>query len=354
MASPKTILIRTDTNSCLGMGHFSRMIAFGQLCKSSGFEVHYILSTENQYILDSIYDEDFIVHNYLDKFKWNSREDRNFLLNVANKIKTNWIVIDGEQFDLKYEKSIKKNYKLMRVVDFSIKHTYADLLFDQNYGAENNSYLVEPYAVVLLGIRYLLLRKEFHKARLDNSLDFGYKDSTKVNRILVPLGGGSEITDLVNRKIIKAISKLKEDNLSITIVLGPFSQNIDSLKELADRLSPKIQMENSVDNMAEKMSNYSLAILSGGSIMWEAAYMGIPFMGVALTKKQKPYLEKLSKEGLCIDLGWYDDLTIEKMTKNISYFIKNQSTLKKNIYNFGKLNFAQNEELLTSLNRSNK
>ena len=34
------------------MGHLSRMIALGQLCRISDFEIHYIISLENKYLLD--------------------------------------------------------------------------------------------------------------------------------------------------------------------------------------------------------------------------------------------------------------------------------------------------------------
>ena len=47
----------------------------------------------------------------------------------------------------------KNSYRLMRVVDFSTIHTYAELLFDQNYGAENNKYSVEPNTIVFAGLK---------------------------------------------------------------------------------------------------------------------------------------------------------------------------------------------------------
>jgi UDP-2,4-diacetamido-2,4,6-trideoxy-beta-L-altropyranose hydrolase len=351
MLNSKTILIRADTNSIIGMGHISRMIALGQLCQTSGFEVHYIFSTQNEYILKNIYDEGFIVHNYLNKFKWNSKEDQDFLANIANQIKPNWIVLDGEHFGLEYEKFIVKNYKLLRIVDFSTKHTFADILLDQNFGAEKNIYSVEPHAIKLLGMKYLLIRKEFRKMR-EKNIKSRLTDFSKTTNILVTLGGGSEITDLVNYKIIKAISRLNNDKLSFTLILGPFSQKFSELKDLASSLSSKIKIEKSVNNMAKEMQYYSFSIISGGSIMWESIYMNMPFMAIALTKKQEPYLENLSQKGLCFDLGFYKNLKIGTLATNIAQFVENQFMMKKNIYNFGKLNFDQNKELITNLNRS--
>ena len=150
------------------MGHLSRMVAFGQLCRLYGFEIHYIISLKNEYLLKILYGESFIVHNYSNQFECNSANDRKYLLNIASEINPNWIVFDGKQFDIDYEKIIKNNgYRLMRVVDYSTTHTYADLLFDQNYGAENNKYSVEPYTVVLAGIKHMLLRKEFLNFNMD-------------------------------------------------------------------------------------------------------------------------------------------------------------------------------------------
>jgi len=325
------------------MGHLSRMIALGQLCRTSDFEIHYIISSENKYPLEILYNENFIVHNYLDQFEPNTREDQEYLLNIANEIKPNWIVLDGNHFDIEYEKIIKNNnYRLMRVVDFSTKHTFADLLFDQNYGAENNNYSVEPYTIVLAGIKHLLLRKEFQQTKSNESLLYNNQRS-----FLITLGGGSEITDAVNCKIIKAISKIKDMDYSITLVCGPFSQKVNYMKELAARFSSKIRIKKQTNNIAENMVKSSISILSGGSVMWEAVYMRLPFMSIALTTKQIPYLKLLSQKGMCINLGWHGDLNIEGLTNNISNFIENSLERKNIINNMKTISINQNNKLLT-------
>jgi UDP-2,4-diacetamido-2,4,6-trideoxy-beta-L-altropyranose hydrolase len=324
------------------------MIALGQLCRISDFEIHYIISSENKYLLESLYNENFIVHNILNQFEPNTSEDQEYLLNIANEIKPNWIVLDGNHFDIEYEKIIKNNnYRLMSVVDYSITHTYADLLFDQNYGAENNKYSVEPYTIVLAGIKHSLLRKEF--LNVNKYRNIQYND--RPNRLLITLGGGSKITDGVNCKIINAISKIKDIDYSATLVCGPFSQKVNYLKELAAEFSSNIRVKKQINDIAVNMSKSTVSILSGGSVMWEAVYMRLPFMGIALTTKQVPYLEFLSKKGLCINLGWHGDLNVEKLTNNISKFMENSLIGKNIIKHMKTINIGQNNELLTILNK---
>ena len=95
------------------------------------------------------------------------------------------------------------------------------------------------------------------------------------------------------------------------------------------------------------MVKSSISILSGGSVMWEAVYMRLPFMSIALTTKQIPYLKLLSQKGMCINLGWHGDLNIEGLTNNISNFIENSLERKNIINNMKTISINQNNKLLT-------
>ena len=104
----KKILIRADANSNIGIGHISRMIALGQLCQSSNFQVHFMTSTKSKYLLKSLNNNDFIIHNTLDIIGWNPHKDQEHLLNIAKKIKPSCIVLDGDHFGNSYEKKLRR------------------------------------------------------------------------------------------------------------------------------------------------------------------------------------------------------------------------------------------------------
>ena len=73
-------------------------------------------------------------------------------------------------------------------------------------------------------------------------------------------------------------------------------------------------------------------------------------MGISLTTKQVPYLEFLSKKGLCLNLGWYGNLNVEKLTDNISKFMENSSMGENIIRHMKTINISQNNKLLSILN----
>ena len=60
------------------------------------------------------------------------------------------------------------------------------------------------------------------------------------------------------------------------------------------------------------MFKSDLAIVSGGSTMWELLHMRVPFLSIPLNKAQQGYLEFLEKENLCDNLGWHEQLTPER------------------------------------------
>ena len=61
-------------------------------------------------------------------------------------------------------------------------------------------------------------------------------------------------------------------------------------------------------------------------------------------------LEFLSKKGLCLNLGWYGNLNVEKLTDNISKFMENSSMGENIIRHMKTINISQNNKLLSILN----
>jgi len=315
-------LIRVDASPQIGAGHLMRMLALGQLLLDSGNEVHFATIPYYPSILTYLEKEPFHLHYLPQPSQWKQEKDLDALLSLMVSVNPSWVILDGYQFSTDYEQAIKKKgVRLLKVDDLSTQHCVADILLDQNHGAEQMESSMAPYTKKLAGLKYVLLRREFRTAQIET------KSISEQGpfHILVSLGGGSEISDLLNLKIIQAFSELKDWNGSATVVIGKMGQQSRPLIELTKQASWPIQITAHVENMAYEMVKSDLAIVSGGSTMWELLYMKVPFLAVSLNKAQEDYLEFLEQEELCVNLGWHEQLTSEKIQTSVCNLAQNKT-----------------------------
>ena len=283
-------LIRADASPRIGAGHVMRTLALGQLLLDDGYEVHFATIPDDVEMADRLRREGFNVYCFEHNPIWRASSDLNELLNLAAQVKPSWVILDGYHFDEAYEQEVKRaGYKLLRIDDMPAGRYHADIVLNQNYGAEEFKYATEPYTQVLAGLRHVLLRREFRKFGQPHR---AMRTSPPLH-VMVSLGGSSEKTVALNRTIAHGLSGLS-DRLTVTILAGTSSRN-----------------------MAEEMLKADLAVVSGGSIMWELVYMRVPFLAVALTSVQRDYLGSIARKGLCVDLGWHEDLTQELVQRKV-------------------------------------
>lgn len=319
------ILFRADASDEIGMGHVIRMLALGQFLSDNNYEIHFATRSTNKAVLDLLDHEGFIVHLLNSEFAWDFNHDFECFAEIAKSLKPNWVVIDGNHFEEKYELEIRAlGFKLMRIVDFSDRHYYADLVINQNLGADQLSYSFEPYTKILAGPAYRILRRDF--ANFD-SLNTKLKTNIKPN-ILVSLGGSSGPASSLNELLSHALAELS-DSFTFKIIRG-FSEV----------------------NMFEEMSNADLAIVSAGSTMWELAQLRIPFFAIAITREQYNYLNSVQKYDFFVNLGWYVDLTVESIQRTLLEYFHNDDQKLRFLASF-ESNFplhSSRQEILTVLN----
>jgi UDP-2,4-diacetamido-2,4,6-trideoxy-beta-L-altropyranose hydrolase len=324
----RKILIRVDASSEMGYGHFMRMISLGQLLTDSGYEVHFATTSKVELIDRLLCKESFIIHPIGSGTFWNSSKDLNELLRIAAQINPVWVVIDGYQFKTSYERVIKENgYLILRINDFSSEHCVADILLDQNFGAPDIKHSVEPYTVVLAGLKYLLIRREFREIHIEK------KPVLKSDNIhiLVSLGGGVEICEPLILKIVKGLSKINRADWEASVITGSMKNKAKKeIFELAQKSTLHINIIEQTMNMAIEMSAADLAIVSAGSVMWESMFMKVPFLAISLTRMQADYLRLLAGKGLCDNLGWHKKLTINELSKRVIALAEDK-LLRKNI-----------------------
>lgn len=317
--STKRLVIRADANAQIGTGHLMRCLALGQAWKDSGGEEVFITACDNKGLLERLYEEGFRVHlldkAYPDPHDWEVTKE------VLHDNPGAWVALDGYHFDSTYQRQIKEAGHPLLVIDdmAHLEHYYADIVLNQNLHAEQLHYSCEPYTRLLLGTRYVLLRREFLKWQ-------GWKrEIPKVARkVLVTLGGADP--DNVTLKVIQALQQVDVDGLETVVVVGASNPHHEELQAAVSDSRIPIQLERNVTNMPKLMAWADLAVSSASTTVWELMFMGVPTLILILAENQRLVAGWLNAREVAENLGWHEDISPYKMAQAMTQLLREART----------------------------
>ncbi len=284
------ILVQADAGPDIGVGHIMRMFALAQLISEMGFSINFVSKIEDEQIIDLIKNEGFTYHKLNGH---GGEQDQINFVNLCVTLEPKCVIIDGSSVESKTEKILKEiNFKLIRIIDTPQKHLFADLVINPNLGADKFWYSLEAYTKTAFGLEYVNLRNEFINPE---SL---MTTSKKLNkRILVSLGGSKTNTKRIYNEF-KRSETLIDSKIELEI--------IDGVQTF---------------NLASKMANSDFAFISGGTTMWEALKMKLPFHVITLNDLQKSYLASIDEYKYWYGTTHYDKVNKETIEKIITdYF----------------------------------
>jgi len=221
-------------------------------------------------------------------------------------------ILDGYHLDADFQREIRQTgCKVMMIDDMNHLQRYdVDVLLNQNIHADTFTYNCDSDTIMLLGLKYALLRPEFLLKRKPRR-----KFPTIARKILITLGGADP--DNVTAKVIEALMRIKFPQMQLISVLGPVNTHGAIVKKTIENSSSSVRMMHSPQNMADLMNWADLAISAGGSTCWELALMGLPFVTLVLAENQRLIAEGLERAGVTFNLGWHRYCSIEDMTERI-------------------------------------
>lgn len=307
------LIIRADGDSKIGTGHIMRCIALAQGWQDQGGEVTFISRCESVSLKERIQSEGFGFIG-LDHVCPDSSDLGNTLsiLNNGGADRKDWLVLDGYHFTPDYQKAIRDAGIHLLVIDDMnhLPHYHADILLNQNIHAPDLHYHCDEDTTLLLGTRYVLLRREFLKYR-----EFKRQIPDRAKNILVTLGGADP--NNVTLKVIEALILLDEADISVRIIIGPANPHQEILRKAIASAHFEVELLINPLNVPELMAWADMAISAGGSTCWELAFMGVPMITFILAENQIPVAEGIAKEGFAINLGGFEGFN----TKTTSYEI---------------------------------
>ncbi len=303
------IAIQTDAYPEIGTGHLMRCFTLAEGLNDNGHEFFFVTYCESNTLFERLKKENFVL--YLLKTPTSLEESKE----IFKKESPEWVVLDGYHFSPEYQRAIKDSgYKILVIDDYAhLEHYYADIILNQNYGAEKFSYNAEPHTRFLLGTKYVLLRREF----LQHS---NYKRQIPVmaQKVLITMGGGDPENNTL--KVLRAVN-LIETPLDVRVIIGVSNPHYAPIKKKADESRHNIEILRDVKGMAPLMAWADVAVSAGGTTTWELAFMGLPSLLCIVAGNQEYAVSSLSRDGVFQSIGWVRDRTNKEISDRLVDFI---------------------------------
>lgn len=292
----------------MGAGHLMRCLALAQGWRAADREVVFLTACESPALRSRL------AAAGLDVAALDHPDDWRVVAGVLAGYPGAWVALDGYHFGADDQRRIRDSGHPLLVIDdlAHLDRYHADVIVNQNLGAQMLDYPVQPGVRLLRGVEYVLLRAEFWPYR-------GLQRQTpdRVRRILITLGGADP--DNATLKVIQALQLLSANELEVVVVAGAGSPHADRLHAAvgeANRGLParpgraaRFTLLHNPPSMPELMAWADLAIAAGGVTAWELAFMGAPALVVTLAANQQRSIDGLSTLGVAQALGWHAQAT---------------------------------------------
>lgn len=301
----------------MGTGHVMRCIALAEAWQDMGGKVAFVSCCENEAIRQRIVDEGFELISISQSHP--DPSDLDMMLNIP-QIDKSWVVLDGYHFTSQYQKSIYDAGSKLLVID-DLNHLpryHANVILNQNITADNMRYNCDEGTILLLGMKYVLLRKEYLKY-----VDYKRKYAEKVQNILVTLGGSDPYN--VTGKVIESIKLLEEKDISVRVIVGPANCHIENLRRAIIESGFKSELIVAPSNMPDLMVWADMAISAAGTTCWELAFMGVPSITIVTADNQREVARKLDENGLFKSMDYHKEEFLAMLNLELSKLMINQA-----------------------------
>ena len=311
----KTLLIRADASSEIGVGHVMRCLALAQCWQTMGGRAIFAMADGAGELEQQLLSQDFEVVRI--NGEPGSREDATQTLQWHKKLETEWLLLDGFHFSEEYCSTVGSGAGFLLLMDDDgMRSSYrCDLVLNVNPQASESMYPVrEERTRLLLGLRYALLRREF----LERAGARAEVPGT-AGRVLITFGGADPHN--VTLLVLQALQQVDDLPLEITVLAGASNPHRQSLEEAVKRSVHPAHFVWNSKNMPELMSQCDLAITAGGATCYELALMKTPMFLITMAANHERTVEAYGRLGAAISAGWFHSLAIEHLAASLRHVI---------------------------------
>lgn len=323
------VIFRVDASIHIGSGHVMRCLTLADRLQELGANVGFICKESPGNLIDFIRKKNmFAIYSLPDSpplslSAWSTDAEKTGAILQQKKRPFDWLIVDHYALDHRWESRVRRFVKKVMVIDDLANRPHdCDLLLDQNYYREKNRYLelIPKTCCQLLGLQYILLRKEFSEAR--KSL---LPRNGKVRRILIFFGSSDPTNETA--KTLKALKRLDLQEIKIDVIIGQTNQHLLGLERII-LLMPNTKLYIQTNNMAELIAVADLAIGACGSTIWERHFLGLPTISIITADNQIQVTKDIEPFETMWNLGWHEDVSTSTLANTIAQALENPKALK--------------------------
>jgi len=305
----KEIIIRTNFNIKVGLGHFFRCKILKEQFEKKKFKVTFVIDNNTKSKLT----ENLNILN-LGQKKFNYLEDSKLVYEKIKNKNVFLILVDDYRIDFRWEKIfVKKGYKVAIIDDLANRKHCCNFLIDSGwYGREENvkrySKLVNKKTITLYGPHYKILNPKIKKIK------------KKEFSIMFYFGGGNYLNNYY--KIINDLIK-KIDQFKIKVKINIIVSGLFKLNKKINTEHKQVKIIKNNYELSEIINNTSLYIGSNSSIVNDLSYLKIPRILISVNKLQNININTYQDLGNYIYIKYPFTQSLDKISKLIFDVIKN-------------------------------
>jgi UDP-2,4-diacetamido-2,4,6-trideoxy-beta-L-altropyranose hydrolase len=296
----RLLVLRADATSASGTGHMMRVLALAQAWRDQGGRGRWLVATGPDDLLAQIEGEDIAI----DRLPTTAGKDvdARWVRGALSSNPSAIAVLDGEAFDSEYLDALAGvARRVLLIDDMAERPRYpVGIVLNQNAHADRALYPADSPSRFLLGLRYVLQRREFVASPPARTIP-------NVARHLLVTFGGADPTRMTSRTVgaLRRMPAAIRKDLRVRVIVGAANPSGSAIAEMiADPdIDIRIEMNRAVTDMPSYMAWADLAITSGGSTVWELARTGCPSIVIETTPVEQLLASGLAQARLFARLG---------------------------------------------------
>jgi len=274
-----SVIIRCRVNNTIGFGHLVRSRVLASKFVEIGYRV-ILVGPNKKYMKDK---DHLLFNKWIEREEWfDSKTEAKYHITLAKKYETKYMIMDDYRSDYDHQLFLRQaGLKILQQYDASKPQKFAAHLVVNGSPYEKREFYEEGLyskdIQMLHGPHYAILREEF--------LDKALQEIQRKDQLLVTFGGGDDHGAI--SYVLSEIVDILPSGWNIVIVVGEHHPYIEEIKNQIQPLKQKrVSLMVNPLSMPHVIAESRLAILSGGTTTFEAAYLGVPAILMPIAENQ--------------------------------------------------------------------
>jgi len=310
------LVLRADASPQIGTGHVMRCLALGAAWRAAGGAVRLVSYCPAPALQQRIAQTD-LQPLFLDTPQQHVQDVMSTLREVVEQQRAAgspfcWVALDGYHYPAACQRAVQRLGCRLLVIDDMAHHgTYhADVILNQNLGAERHVYRCAGKTVRLLGAQHALLRPEFQAYQA-----WQRTVPEVATRLLITMGGADPRN--TTSRVLQALENPLLADVEARVLIGAANPHAAEVHRRAATLGPRVELLTAAPDMPAAMAWADLAICAAGSTCWELAFMQLPALLLTIADNQVGIAARTSELGLGRALGWDRLVSITQLAEGI-------------------------------------